>query len=64
MINVFSMRQLWHDWKTFDKNNLIIALNILYTKEKEILPAYISKYNSTREKQIMLLIIMNEKKEG
>ena len=27
------------DWKTFQKNNTTIALNILYTKEKEICPA-------------------------
>ena len=33
------------DWKTFDKNNLTIAVNILYIKEKEIYPAYISKHN-------------------
>ena len=31
------------DWKTFEKNNLTIALNILYTKEKEMWPVYISK---------------------
>ena len=37
------------DWKTFEKNNPTIALNILYIKEKGILPAYISKHNSTRE---------------
>ena len=30
---------------------MTIALNILYIKEKEILPGYISKCNSTREKQ-------------
>ena len=36
------------DWKTFEKNNLTIALNILYIKEKEIYPAYIPKHNSTR----------------
>ena len=33
------------DWKTFEKNNLTIALSILYIKEKEILPGYISKHN-------------------
>ena len=33
----------------------------MYTKEKEILPAYISKHNSTREKEIVLLMIPNEK---
>ena len=39
------------DWKTLEKNNPTIALPILYIKEKEILPAYISKHNSTRGKQ-------------
>ena len=34
----------------FEKKNLTVALNILYIKEKEIYPAYISKHNSTREK--------------
>ena len=52
------------DWKTFEKYNLTIALNILYIKEKEILPGFISKHNSTREKQIIILIILNQEKEG
>ena len=30
-----------YDWNMFEKNNLKIALNILYTKEKETFPAYI-----------------------
>ena len=30
--------------KTFEKNNPTVALNILYIKEKEIYPAYISKH--------------------
>ena len=47
------------DWKTFEKNNLTIALNILYNKEKEICSAYISKINSNCEKQIILLMIPN-----
>ena len=34
------------DWKTFEKNDPTIALNILYIKEKELCPAYISKTNS------------------
>ena len=29
------------DWKMFEKNNPTMALNILYIKEKEIIPAYI-----------------------
>ena len=36
----------------FEKINSIIALNVLREKEKEICPAYISKYNSTREKKL------------
>ena len=52
------------DWKAFEKNNTTITLNTLYTKEKEILPAYISNHNSTREKQIILLMISNDEKEG
>ena len=39
------------DWKTFEKYNLTIALNILYIKEKEIYPAYISKIKTKCEKQ-------------
>ena len=34
------------DCKTFEKNNPTIALNILYTKQKEICPDYISNINS------------------
>ena len=53
-----------NDWKTLEKNNLTIALNVLYIKEKEIYPAYISKINSNCEKQIILLMISNEQEEG
>ena len=52
------------DWTTFKKNDPEIALNILYTKEKEIFPAYISIQNLIREKQIILLMIPNEEKSG
>ena len=52
------------DWKTFEKNNPTIALNILYTKEKEICPAYISKIISNCEKQIIILTIPSKEKEG
>ena len=47
------------DWKTFKEKDL----NILYIKEKEILPAYIWRHNSTREKQIILLMIPNEERK-
>ena len=52
------------DWKIFKKNNPAVALNNLCTNEKEIYPAYISKINSNCEKQIILLMIPNEEKEG
>ena len=45
------------------ENNLAVAHNILYIKEKEICPAYISKINSDFEKQIILLMIPIEEKE-
>ena len=48
------------NWKKFELNNEV-ALNTLYvpydTKKIEI--AYKSKYNLTREKQIILLMISN-----
>ena len=47
------------DWKTFEKNNSSIALNILYTKVKEVCPAY----NLTCEKQIILEMNLNEEKK-
>ena len=53
-----------NDWKTFEKNDPTIALNIFYIKEKEICPAYISKINSNCEKQIIILMIPNKSKEG
>ena len=51
-------------WKTFEKNDPTSALNILCIKEKEKYPAYITKHDSTREKQIVHLIIPDEGKEG
>ena len=44
------------------KDNPTIALNILYIREKEICPTYISKHNSTRKKQIIILMIPNKEK--
>ena len=41
------------------KNKLTLALNVLHVKEMDICPAYVSKYNSNREKQIVLLMILN-----
>ena len=33
------------DWQTLEKNYSTVALHILYIKQKEILPAFISKHN-------------------
>ena len=51
------------DWKKFELNNEI-ALNILYVphNSRKILLAYKSKHNSTREKQVILLIITDGEK--
>ena len=34
------------DWKTLEKNNPTIALDVLFIKETEVCPAYISKISS------------------
>ena len=47
-------------WKKLEKNNVTIALNVLYVKKMH--PAYVSKHNSNREKQIILLMVTNEEK--
>ena len=47
----------------FEKNNLETALNVLYAKDTEILPAYISNHNSTREKKRIILVVSNEENE-
>ena len=53
------------EWKKFEKNNPTIAINILYTKEKYTLPAYISKHlTQPVKKQSILLMITSEEKEG
>ena len=48
----------------FEKNNLTIALNISYIKERKICAAYISKINWNCEKQIIVLMIRNEENKG
>ena len=48
----------------FEKNNLTIALNISYIKERKICPAYIYKITWNCEKQIIVLMIRNEENEG
>ena len=52
------------DWNTSEKNNRSIALNIFYVlcNNKQIMPAYISKYNCNRKNQANLLMITDGKK--
>ena len=45
-------------------NNLVIAIKILYIKEQEICPAYVSKINSNCKKEIIILSILNVKKKA
>ena len=52
------------DWKKFESNNKSIALNILYVPHntEKIRHAYKSKYNLTRENQVILLMITDGEK--
>ena len=52
------------DWKRFESNNKSIALNILYVPHntEKIRHAYKSKYNLTRENQVILLMITDGEK--
>ena len=42
------------DQKKFEKNIVTISLNVLYAKKEKIYPAYVSKHNSNRGKQVIL----------
>ena len=37
------------NWKKNEKNNLTIALNVLYTKKENTCPAYVPKHSSNRD---------------
>ena len=52
------------DWKKFDSSNKSIVINILYVPHntEKIRHAYKSKYNLTRENQIILLMITDGEK--
>ena len=53
------------EWKTFERNNRNIALNILsvpYNK-KDIVTQYKSKYNHKRKNQVTLLMITDNKRK-
>ena len=57
--NGINFRTKKRDYKTFEKNNDTIPLNIFFVpfNEKNILPEYVSKHNFTRKVQISLLKI-------
>ena len=48
--------------KNNEKNKVIIALNTLFARKEKIYPAYSSKHDSNPEKQVILLMIPNDKK--
>ena len=52
------------DWKIFESNNTSIALNIFYVPHntEKICHAYKSKYNLTRENQVILSMITDGEK--
>ena len=52
------------DWKKFESNNKLIALNILYVplNSQEIRHAYKSKHNSHCENQVIILMITDNEK--
>ena len=45
--------------KKIENNNVTISLIFCKPKKKKIYPAYVSKHNSDRKKQIILLLIPN-----
>ena len=44
------------------KNNVTIALNVLYAKKEKIYPAYVSKHSLNCEKHVILFMISNGEK--
>ena len=47
------------NWKKGERNNVTIALNVLYNKKEKINPGYVSKNISYHEKQVIVLMIPN-----
>ena len=52
------------DWKKLEKNNITITLKFLHAKKEKIHPAYVSKRNSDRKKQVILLMISSKDKSA
>ena len=47
------------DCKKIEKNNVAIVLNVLHAKKEKTYPVFVSKHNSNRKKQVILLMISN-----
>ena len=47
------------NWKKGERNNVTIALNVLYNKKEKINPGYVSKNILCHEKQVIFLMIPN-----
>ena len=58
-----SIHQKKDDWKKIWKNDMTIALNVLYARKGKIYSSYVSKHNSNRKKQVIILMISNRDKE-
>ena len=52
------------DWTAIQKNNVTIALNVLYGKKEKIYPTFVSKNNLSCKKQVILLVISNKKRKA
>ena len=44
----------------FEENNPITPFNVLYVKKINIYPAYVSKQDPKPEKQVIILMVVNE----
>ena len=53
------------DWKNIEKNNVALALSVLYAKkqQQQQIPAYVLKHNSNHEIQINISMISNGEKQ-
>ena len=58
-MNKYSIRKRWFE-KTWGKN--VTIAHVLYANKEITHPAYVSKHNSNREKQVILLMMSNGKK--
>ena len=51
--------KLLNEYQKSEKNNLVVALNILYVKNDKICRTFVSKQNSKLEKHATILMIPN-----